>query len=714
MSSHSDYDDALDAERAVNEDYLRRLKEDRGKAAKKVATVGLAANVIWGGAGPTVAAKRSGALIGRVALGCGEPDLRDFYVAPAHVESDDVLVVSWAAPLAGLLFDGRDWDPRRVPDSRTAPDPETLLGRRTFAASGNDVVGLVDDLESGTDQHSVFRRGTEAPTIPAPPSTPSAPQSPAPARATPPMEPPPPTAVAPPPVDDPDPRGEREAAEIGDVSSRSEHDPAPASQSSTELRRAGRLVMDEIDKPRGARLHSVLRTLQPDQHRVVKWSEAEHLAVQGHPGTGKTIVATHRAAFLTHAENPDRLKRVGLIGPTDEWKSHVHGVLDETGAEEVQVISIETLIRELAGGSTQPLHRENEREFQTNWAIVRAAERAVADLDERLWSVSSAEKKMSMVMRRLVEACSSRSPLVDGLSPECRDWVRAARSLEHARTDASYLLLRAGIGMAVAPPSEKRLYQNLIVDEVQDLRPAEWRIIDTLRRIDGRWSLFGDMNQRRADVTWASWDSLLTHLEVGPADGSVLKPESLSTGYRSNDAILRYAGWLLPRRERRHRTLRSGSRGTVEVVRRFTPQQLIESVEAEARALTEEYDDGLTAVIVWSQDHADRMRQHFLESGWRRPPRTGSRTTFALPAGPTSGGEPIYTGHLRIIRAVQARGLEFDGVVVVEPADFQMNVGRNGSLYTSLTRADKKLVVVHSRPLPKELKGRVRPDPARR
>ncbi len=233
-------------------------------------------------------------------------------------------------------------------------------------------------------------------------------------------------------------------------------------------------------------------------------------------------MATHRAAFLTHAENPDRLKRVCLVGPTDEWVSHVYGVLDETGAEGVQVVSIETLIRRLAGGSTQPLHRENEREFQTSWAIVRAAERAVAGLGERLWSVSSTEKKMSMVMRHLVEACNSRSPLVGDLSPECRDWVRAARSFEHARTDASYLLLRAGIGMAVAPRSEKQIYENLIVDEVQDIRPAEWRILDALRRTDGRWSLFGDINQRRADVTWDSWESLLTQLGVGPTDDSVL------------------------------------------------------------------------------------------------------------------------------------------------------------------------------------------------
>ena len=723
MSSHSDYDDALEAERAINEDYLRRLKEDWGKAAKKVAAVGMAANVIWGGVGPKVAAKRSGALIGRVALDCGEPDLRDFYVAPAHVSSDDVLVVSWVAPLAGLLFDGRDWDPRRVPDSRTAPDPETLLGRRTFSASGDDVVGLVDDLESGTDRHSVFRRGAEAPTIPAPPSTPSSPQSPAPARATRPTEPLPPTAVAPPPVDDPDPRGKREAPEIGEVSSRSEHDPAPASQPSTELRRAGRLVMNEIDKPRGARLHSVLRTLQPDQHRVVKWSEAEHLAVQGHPGSGKTIVATHRAAFLTHAENPDRLERVGLVGPTDEWVSHVHGVLDETGAAGVDVISVETLVRGLAqgklaranpaGGFTQPLHRENERPFQTDWTIGRVAGRALVELADQLSRLSNDEKKVQLVAKCIIEACAAGGDLVNNLTPECRDWLSSARSYENARRDASYLLFLASIGMAILAPSSKALYEHLIVDEVQDLRPAEWRILDTLLRPEGRWSLFGDMNQRRADVSWDSWESLLTNLGVGLEDGSVLEPEIMDTGYRSNDLILRYAGWLLPLRERSHGTLRPGSEDAVRV-RRVRSSELFARAEAEARQLAEESSDGVVAVIVWGQDHLDQVRDHVLEWGWRRVSGPANRTTFTLSEPPTSGDEPIRRATLRIMRAVQARGLEFDGAVVVEPADFQKNLGRHGSLYTSLTRANKKLVVVHSKDLPQALKGRVKSDPARR
>ena len=53
---------------------------------------------------------------------------------------------------------------------------------------------------------------------------------------------------------------------------------------------------------------------------------------------------------------------------------------------------------------------------------------------------------------------------------------------------------------------------------------------------------------------------------------------------------------------------------------------------------------------------------------------------------------------------VFARGLEFVGVVVVEPADFQPKLGRHGSLCTALTRGNQELVVVHSKALPTELR----------
>lgn len=60
---------------------------------------------------------------------------------------------------------------------------------------------------------------------------------------------------------------------------------------------------------------------------------------------------------------------------------------------------------------------------------------------------------------------------------------------------------------------------------------------------------------------------------------------------------------------------------------------------------------------------------------------------------------------LKLLPPERARGLEFDGVVVVEPADFPENVGRQGTLYTALTRANRLLTVVHHKPLPRGMKA---------
>lgn len=61
---------------------------------------------------------------------------------------------------------------------------------------------------------------------------------------------------------------------------------------------------------------------------------------------------------------------------------------------------------------------------------------------------------------------------------------------------------------------------------------------------------------------------------------------------------------------------------------------------------------------------------------------------------------------VRVTTIDEARGLEFDAVVVVEPADFPLNIGRHGPLYTALTRANRELSVVYSRSLPDALRSR--------
>ena len=87
------------------------------------------------------------------------------------------------------------------------------------------------------------------------------------------------------------------------------------------------------------------------------------------------------------------------------------------------------------------------------------------------------------------------------------------------------------------------------------------------------------------------------------------------------------------------------------------------------------------------------LRSEFLKAGWRK---TAVRYFLT-----DESGHEVF-----VCKPVMARGLEFDGVVIVEPGDFPENLGKQGRLYTSLTRANKELTVLYSDPLPKALKGK--------
>ena len=105
---------------------------------------------------------------------------------------------------------------------------------------------------------------------------------------------------------------------------------------------------------------------------------------------------------------------------------------------------------------------------------------------------------------------------------------------------------------------------------------------------------------------------------------------------------------------------------------------------------------GSVAVIAWDQGRVQEVESLFFKDGWRRDSSAEGRV---LRRG-------LGTVRLTVGRPVEVRGLEFDAVVVVEPADFKQSMGRHGELYTSLTRANKELAIVHSKAMPRELKGR--------
>ncbi len=709
--------DEINDEQAVNEEYLQRANRQRTNFLNRRRYVSTLRNALWTASLPSSSGSALGPikpLVGRVVLEYDDPDLgASYYVGSWHTELDHTVVISWTAKSAGLLFAGRN-------SSWHDPDPRRLLARRTFKHDGDVIVDFDDAIEEEADPETVFARQPRSLDVPPPPergdpsSEPATTTEPTLAARGPQADPqgdsPRPDEPTIRPAAPPSRRASKNVTERPQKpiepeppidESDSTGAPAALTPPAADRLRARDLVMEAISKPRSDRLHSVLQTLQPDQHRLVTSPAAEHLAVQGHPGTGKTIVATHRAAYLTHLEhdrNPSqthvRLTSVGLVGPTDAWASYVRGVLDEIGAQGVEVISMQRLIRELSGRLDHPLHHKDERYFHSDAKNVVLANETARRLKADLSRVQHSKRRMQIVADDIINACRTDRSVADRLADEeHRAWLAEARNYAGARHHKSYLLFLAGIGVSVDLCRNKGKYQHLIVDEVQDIRPAEWLILNALLKPGSRWSLFGDMNQRRADHTSGTWEHLLRDvLELDRSDGTELGYEVLATSYRSTRQILRYARGLPLPGQPNPVALRDGPQPSI---RRVGPKQLIRTAHEEAERLTDEFPDGAVAVIAWDNNKLNELQSLCLKAGWRQA--EGDAWTLHHPPSDSRA-------RLRLARPVFARGLEFDGVVVVEPADFQPNLGRHGSLYTALTRANQELVVVYSRALPKELK----------
>ena len=233
--------------------------------------------------------------------------------------------------------------------------------------------------------------------------------------------------------------------------------------------------------------------------------------------------------------------------------------------------------------------------------------------------------------------------------------------------------------------SALQYFDHVVVDEAQDVLPLEWRLLARLNAGD-QWSLFGDMQQRRSDWCYASWAELREAVGL-PGDAEV---QQCGGVYRSTAAIHAFAARLLPPGERTTGAVQAG--GALPVVVQAHPDALAREALARAVRLADDHAHGTIAVVA---PETANLRRLLARTGW---------SASALGADTWTRGRQ----ELRVLTPHDARGLEFDGVVVVEPAHFPRNLGRRGLLYTSLTRANRSLVVVHAAALPDELRKAVR------
>lgn len=111
-----------------------------------------------------------------------------------------------------------------------------------------------------------------------------------------------------------------------------------------------------LDGARTSRMRDVLGTLQADQDAIIRSGSRGALVVDGGPGTGKTVVALHRAAYLLHADPQVQQSRGGVlvVGPHRPFLAYVADVLPGLGEDEVRLCTLRDLLVEGATATAEP------------------------------------------------------------------------------------------------------------------------------------------------------------------------------------------------------------------------------------------------------------------------------------------------------------------------------------------------------------------------
>jgi DNA helicase IV len=513
------------------------------------------------------------------------------------------------------------------------------------------------------------------------------------------------------------------------------------------------ILITEIERPRSGPMRDIVATIQPDQDDIVRAAADQTVCVQGAPGTGKTAVGLHRVAYLLYAYREQvRRRGVVMIGPNRAFLSYIRNVLPALGELDVTQTTVGELLGSVpvrgtdedAAAVVKGDARMAEVLRRALWASVRTPAAAVVlPRGSRRWRVAAweleelvhelrhrgvrygaarelLEHRIAHViltqMEAAGEACDDRTheavrrsrpvrAAVDAMWPKV-DPVRLVFGLlssSAALAEAAQGVLTAAEQAAIVWPAAPRgpgsarwsaadlvlideardlitrtpSLAHVVVDEAQDLSPMECRALGR-RCSTGAATVLGDLAQGTTPWAAPSWESLLANLgkpEVGVRE--------LSVGYRVPQQILDYASTLL-----------------AVIAPELKPAS---SLRADPGALD------LTRVP------AAALGQALVTACRQARSRPGSVGVIAadpqvaalgheLEAAGLEYGSPGTDSALTLVPVTLAKGLEYDHVVVVEPARIASAEARGlQRLYVALTRAVSRLTVVYSEPLPDPL-----------
>ena len=643
-------------------------------------------------------------VFGRIDRGTEEPDeFESFHIGRLAVadEHADPVVVDWRAPIAEPFY------------RATGREPLGLVRRRHFHVQGRQLLGIEDELFG--DGHLGI--GAEDDTL---------------------------------------------------------HDPLNGSDTvaAPEGIRGYSTLLAVLQRGRTGQLGDIVATIQGEQDEIIRSPQAGVLVVQGGPGTGKTVVALHRAAYLLYTYRfPLEDQGVLVIGPNRVFLRYIERVLPSLGEAGVEQAVLADLVPDVAWARygidpadshlaarvkgdlrmslvvdqavtdrERPLREDLVVPFRTGYLrlradeshrIVRAAQRrfrrhnaARRWVESEIWQVMAASSRLSDVSANEVrEAIRSMPEVREALEriwpvltpaqllhdlfgsrallklagakhlseqeylslyrPRQAD-VADVRWTEHdvALLDEarSYLGSKPTKGTKAEDHDDIRTYGHIVVDEVQDLTPMQLAMVSR-RSLNGSMTVVGDLAQATGALAPNDWDDVLRHLP----DQRGSRVIGLSVGYRIPGQIMELANRVMMAATptlRAPTSVRTGDEHPEFL--RVAGSELLAAVVSSVKELDSDIGDGNIAVVV--------------------PDSMFESVARALTAAGIEHGEATRSGlemGITVVPVSVVKGLELDGVIVVEPARIVRDEEQGlRALYVALTRSTKRLTIVHSEPLP--------------
>ncbi len=555
-------------------------------------------------------------------------------------------------------------------------------------------------------------------------------------------------------------------------------------------------LMAQLSRARDRSMHSIVATIQAEQDKAIRAPAKGVVAISGGPGTGKTVVALHRAAFLLYSDRR-RYETGGVlvVGPSGVFMRYIERVLPSLGETAVALRSL----GEVVGGLRATRHDDpavaavkgsvrmaelmrrtarqqapgSPKEFRVFWRddVILLDRAQLGKLRRQLMGQGQRNRQLPRIASSLLDVMwrqvrgergrdRGREAFDDDMlssdafvefalswwpplgATEALGWLRDPEFLARVgegllTTDEQRLLagswqddslsvedvplvdeLRYALGdvpdrrdedhelddflggdlgggreeLTTAwereygpgapvwmPPThsiEDDGYAHVLVDEAQDLTPMQWRMVGRRGRA-ATWTIVGDAAQ-------SSWPDPVESAAARAAaiEGKDLHAFHLSTNYRNSSEIYDYAA-AYAARVGLDADLPTAVRSTGVSPREVSAgDDVAGTVRAELTAILGEVA-GTVAVVAPIARRAE-------VAGWLT-----SWEEFADAAPHAATPETAGDDRIVVLTGIDTKGLEFDGIVVVDPdaIEAESPTGR-ATLYVVLTRATQLLTLI--------------------